>query len=165
MSDSYERNYGGSIPRYLGSAVIAWAIALALLLYSEITKRYLFVGLILSISGSLLALLSNTQLRVDLSQANQDTLLMSTRGKIEEAYEKVKPYLTNQERVYFVSQESKGYDKNVFAYLAMPNQINYWCWTFGEKFEKDDPWTCSIESIKEIANYQYLVNGYDYPCF
>jgi hypothetical protein len=58
--------------------------------------------------------------------------------------------------VYFIDQNSTGFEKYVFAYLLPRNPVNYWCWSLGKKFYSEDLWTCNTTLTKALPGYEYL---------
>jgi hypothetical protein len=58
--------------------------------------------------------------------------------------------------VYFINQNSTGFEKYVFAYLLPRNPVNYWCWSLGKKFYSEDLWTCDTTLSKALPGYDYL---------
>jgi hypothetical protein len=62
----------------------------------------------------------------------------------------------NPGSVYLIEQGAQGMSKNMFTYLSMPNKVNLWCWSIGEKIYVGDFWTCDISELQKIRDFDYL---------
>jgi hypothetical protein len=58
---------------------------------------------------------------------------------------------------YFISQDSTGLANYIFAYLLLPHQSNYGCWSIGEKYKQSDVWTCPGDLASYLPRFDYLV--------
>lgn len=65
--------------------------------------------------------------------------------------------------VYFISQNTSGFESYLFHYLNLPSNSNYWCWSFGDIYNPNDLWTCKTNLESELVNYDYLVVHYGDP--
>lgn len=73
----------------------------------------------------------------------------------------VKNIVKNTNRIYFIHQNSNGYEAMVFRYEMSPNNyIQDWGWSLGDKYGLEDVWTVptNIEDLKSIlSEYNYIV--------
>jgi len=155
---AYERSNGGSIKRYLGSFFIIVILAILfegikLLDQTKYSSSFIIPLLIIQF------ILPTGQMQVDFTKATPNADLLKSRLKIEEQANAVSKYLKKGDRVYYLAQGDMGYAKNVFGYLTMPNEVNWWCWSIGDPVFKGDIWTCDNSTYSQIKTYQYLVLG------
>jgi hypothetical protein len=159
-SDAYERSNGGSITRYLGSFFIIIILAILfegvkLLDQTKYASSFIIPLLMLQF------ILPTGQMQGDFTRATPNADLLKGRLKIEEQANAVSKYLKKGDRVYYLVQGDMGYSKNVFGYLTMPNEVNWWCWSVGDPVFKGDIWTCDKNTYSQIKTYQYLVLGHN----
>lgn len=81
---------------------------------------------------------------------------LTMRRDTEAFAAQVKRHIQPGQSVYFVAQNSNGFERGMFYYAMLPYATSTgWCWSFGQKYYDGDVWTCD----KNIAE---LVQGYDY---
>jgi hypothetical protein len=60
--------------------------------------------------------------------------------------------------VYFIWQDSVGFEMQIFNYSIIPRKSNNGCWTIGEPYYAGDVWTCNIS----ISEFREKLHDYDY---
>lgn len=79
----------------------------------------------------------------------------NTRSRVEKITGLL-PKLKNDDKVYFISQNSIGLEKYIFNYELLPIQSNYSCWSVGDRYDPGDVWTCPGDLPKFLQGYTYL---------
>jgi hypothetical protein len=142
--------------RYISVYLFAWTASIVLrltcfTLTTSKNNRYFFSILTLLVSFILMpASLAN-----DIKEIRSDTVLLEKRNKFESFLNQY-PLPEPGSSVYFINQNSTGFEKYVFAYLLPRNPVNYWCWSLGKKFYSEDLWTCDTTLSKTLPGYEYL---------
>jgi len=69
----------------------------------------------------------------------------------------VKKYIQPGEKVYFVAQNSNGFERSMFYYAMLPYTSSMsWCWSLGKKYYEGDVWSCDVNLTSLIDGYSYL---------
>ncbi len=83
------------------------------------------------------------------------------RTEITELSNNVKDIVKNKNKIYFICQNSSGYEAMVFRYEMSPhNPVQYWGWSLGDKYLKENIWkvVTSKDQLQSIlAEYDYIV--------
>ena len=72
----------------------------------------------------------------------------------------LKNHTKPDDKIYFINQNSDGFEKHVFAYSILPNKTIDWCWSFGNKYNSNDVWTCDQNLIDLVKDFDFLVIYY-----
>lgn len=102
--------------------------------------------------------------RVDLADSfsfNRD--LLYVRDDVENYVNNFQRYNKVKSNVYFISQNTNGYQNYLFHYLNLPSNSNFWCWSYGDIYNPQDIWTCKSNLEQELFGYEYLVVHYGDP--
>ena len=153
---AYEGVRLASFERYISSYMLAWFIISLTLLFRAIESRSKLIGILLS--SSLLYLLfycSPYNFKQDYRGINTDPRLLPTRIQIQSRVDALRAHISPTDRVYFIHQNSTGFERYMFYYLISPNPSSDDCWSIGPKFYPGDVWTCD-------RNLGDLLNGYNY---
>ncbi len=74
---------------------------------------------------------------------------------------KTKKIIEKNNRIYYIRQDSNGYEAMIFRYEMSPdNYVQDWSWSLGNKYREEDVWTVpiSIEELKSILlSYDFIV--------
>jgi hypothetical protein len=142
--------------RYISVYLFAWIVSLALRIVYISLASSKQLGYLASVSLMLFSLAwTPAALAMDTKGIKVDKTLLDARKKVEsfiEKYEKPSP----GKKIYFINQNSTGYEKYIFAYLLPENEVNYWCWSLGPKFYPEDLWTCDRPLKNALVGYDYL---------
>jgi hypothetical protein len=154
LTDEYERSNGGSIIRYLSTFIVPWAILILLILLTSIIRiQKKSTSYKVALAGVILSIQTFNLLVQEVNRFEVDQLLNDFRQSMS----KVTRYVEeNPGSVYLIEQGAQGMSKNMFTYLSMPNKVNLWCWSIGEKIYVGDFWTCDISELQKIRDFDYL---------
>lgn len=86
------------------------------------------------------------------------------RSPYMQAENKIKSNISEEDKIYIISQNTTGFDYWVLRYSLRPNVINSgYSWSIGEKYYKEDLWTLEINSdewmntlIEQNFDYVYI---------
>lgn len=155
---AYEGIRLASFERYTSSYMLAWIIISLLLIFRTIESRSKWIAILLS--SSLLYLLfycSPYNFKQDFQGINTDPRLLPTRIQIQSRVDAIKAITNPTDSVYFIHQNSTGYERIIFHYLIAPNPSSDWCWSVGRKYYPGDVWTCDQNLSDLLKSYNYLV--------
>jgi hypothetical protein len=145
--------------RYLCSYLIALITLSIFLLIQNIGHVSVYTQYSL-----ILALIIFLYLSVDFVKSysfNRD--LLYVRNDVEDYVKNFKKYNVVKSNVYFISQNTNGYQNYLFHFLNLPSNSNFWCWSFGDIYNPQDIWTCKSNLEQELLQYDYLVVHYGDP--
>jgi hypothetical protein len=153
----YEGVRLASFERYSLSYVLMWALFI-LVLFGQIMSR-LSVQTSLLLSGMLLCLtvyFVPSRFITDFTHIKLDTAILGKRKQAVDLANIVKKYIQPNERVYFIAQNTNGYEKQMFDYSMMPYPPAN-CWSVGQRYGTADVWTCPEPLFQLLKGYRYLV--------
>lgn len=164
--DEYESTTLASVERYLGSyflGLLILVIFISIDYFIRLRKYHLSPGI--KIASLLVVLLCV----IPINNLINDTVLQSTsntkKQQIRAPYERVNQYknLLNpaKDRLYIISQNTKGFDYYVLIYNFTPIQTQVWsrAWSLGKPYSPDDQWTADItasEWSKTLVDFTYV---------
>jgi hypothetical protein len=151
LTDEYERANGGSIIRYLSTYIVPWAVTVLLILL--IVNQNKVTSYKVAVAGLILTLQTLNLIIQEVNRFQVDQLLYDSRQSMAKVINFVD---RNPGSVYLIEQGAQGMSKNMFTYLSMPNKINLWCWSIGEKIYEGDFWTCDKSELIKIRDFDYL---------
>ena len=149
----YEGTRVASFSRYQIGYFFAWLVFLIFRLIQKWEISQILVPL--TIVTIFLGFNSNG-LTSDLNGITPDSKLVSVRNMMEAQVKQIRPLIKQTDKLYIITQNSTGYEKNLFYYLTLPNFSNYWCWSVGNPYYVEDVWTCPQEIDVLISNYDFL---------
>lgn len=153
----YEGVRLASFSRYSKTYFLAWALVLFALTFSFLQKRNVAVQRRTAIALTIVFMaVAPKQFYADIRSVTVDQNLLETRKKVEQLASTVKHSIKPGERVYFVSQNSSGYENLVFRYAMMPHQTSQRCWSLGKPYGPNDVWTCDGPLNEQTEGYSYL---------
>jgi hypothetical protein len=165
--NQYEAEYVASLNRYNATYFVAWSLWIILQLWTLILKsiqRIIFLGIPLFVFIFFSAPLPFYEDVKALNAPNFSPVYsyqidklrsFNTRSEVEKISARL-PKLDKNEKVYFISQDSTGFEKYMFNYVLLPIQSNYSCWSIGERYTPEDVWTCAGDLSRHLQGYSYL---------
>lgn len=152
----YEGIRLASFERYSLSYVLMWVLFI-LALFGQMMSRLRVQASVL-LSGALLCLtiyFVPTRINTDFTHIKLDTAILHKRKQAVDLANIVKKYIKSNERVYFIAQNTNGYEKQMFDYSMMPYPPAN-CWSVGQRYGAADVWTCPEPLLKLLQGYSYL---------
>lgn len=162
----YEATRLASMDRYLNIAFLGTWLVILLLLAHWVCRFRRGATLIL-LAAVLLA--APTKVFGDFARGDYMRQSVSVRAPYEALHDAIRQNCDGDDRIYFVSQETTGFDYWVSRFNARPNSFNpNFTWSIGEPFHEGDIWTKTItpEEWQDqlLAQYDYValykVNDY-----
>lgn len=156
----YEATLLASFDRYIEIGFLAvWIVIIMLILTmtQEYCKEQYLVGLVMIF---VLTVVSPMEAVHNYTWRNTIETSVSIREQYVPLTTKVKQTVPETAKIYFISQESNGFDYYVMRYNLRPNHMNSAnTWSIGETFYEGDIWTRGITPEKWMEE---LVQSYDY---
>jgi len=82
---------------------------------------------------------------------------------IDKLAKKVTDVVPKDKKIYFIWQNSTGFEMQMFSYGVIPRLGNHGCWSVGDKYYAGDVWTCELNEKQfenAILEYDYLFLGH-----
>lgn len=154
----YEGVILASFERYISTYILAWMLISCAYLFEYFDAKESRFSILFSASTMFVILYFVPNIFwKGLIEVNSPPVLLDARVNVNSLTEQVKKHLKSGERVYFVNQNSTGFETYMFNYTLLPYRSTAWCWSLGQKYYEGDIWTCN-KRIDEIASYyDYLV--------
>lgn len=154
----YEGIRLASFERYLSTYTIAWLIVLYALLSAEIFRRNIkFAVPMQLICVSLVIYFVPRVYFQDIRKIESLGPVNDLRISVDNFASTVKKYMSPDEKVYFIAQNSNGLERAIFTYAMLPlTSSTEWCWSLGEKYYDGDVWTCNTSLPSVLKGYDYL---------
>ena len=153
----YEGVRLASFERYFSTYMIAWSLilfAFASNLICKLKMSQCVASMI--VVGVTAAYFVPSRFYSDLRAIRSSGSDYQTRQSTEALANEVKRHIQLDQKVYFVAQDSNGFERVMFYYAMLPYTSSMsWCWSFGKKYTEGDVWTCDTSMLD-------LLNGYDY---
>lgn len=154
----YEGIRLASFERYAGTYFLAWALVVFGAYSGAVDTfkiKWLRPVLAIPILAGLLCL--PLGLFAPPVSSPQIEKVLEQRERIDALAELVKKHAAKGDKVYFIDQNSTGFEKFMFSYSVSPLETQWWCWSVGEKYNKDDVWTCKEDLRKLLDGYSFVV--------
>lgn len=154
----YESIRLASFERYTATFLLAWIvsfISLTARLFTE--KTNIFVRAVLCAMIISCIIFIPEQFYKDASNITSNDKWIKTRVNVKKFTDDLMPMMKNGDKAYFIQQQSRGFEKNIFNYSVLPHAANTWCWTLGKKYFESDVWTCDYDINQVTKGYSYLV--------
>ena len=152
----YEGTRLASFDRYTLSYMLGWMIVLYAVLIGALEQWGGKLALAASLAGlALVAWYAPARLVTDLRQIQVDQATLQKRQKALALSNAVRRYIKPGEKVYFLAQNSNGYEKHMFDYSMIPYPPSE-CWSVGAKYNDGDVWTCDQPLAELLRGYSYL---------
>lgn len=153
----YEGVRLASFSRYSKTYFLAWALVLFALassfMHKKSTTAQRRVAIVLVV---LFMAVAPRQFYADMGSVTIDPELLEKRKKAEELASIVLKHIQPGESVYFISQNSSGYEKFAFNYAMLPYRSSQACWSLGKPYGAEDVWTCDKRLGDVVDGYKYL---------
>ncbi|MEI6114601.1 MAG: hypothetical protein WCP99_08520 [Burkholderiales bacterium] len=152
----YEGVRVASFERYSMTYLLAWLLVAYTLLISELARfRSKWISLI-PIAGLVLTFgFAPAKFISDAQGVPIDAASLEKMKKAKALAEEVKKHVKPGERVYFLAQNSNGYERHLFDYAMVPYPHSE-CWSVGKKYNDGDVWTCDRPLGLLVKDYDYL---------
>ena len=152
----YEGTRIASFDRYTLSYVLGWMIVVYGMLIGALERRNGKLALAACLAGlAFVAFCAPPRLAADLRQIQLDQATLQKRQKALALSDEVRRHIQPGEKVYFLAQNSNGYEKHMFDYSMIPYPPSE-CWSVGAKYPNGDVWTCDQPLAALLRGYAYL---------
>ncbi len=153
----YEGIRVASFDRYSMTYVLAWMLVAYVLLMSALAAHRSRWITLIPVAGLVLTVAcAPAKFFTDASRIPIDSASLEKMKKAKMLAAQVKPLLRPNERVYFLAQNSNGYERHLFDYAMAPFPHSE-CWSVGKKYHAGDVWTCDQPLGLLVKDYDYLV--------
>lgn len=151
----YEGVRLASFERYSWTYMLSWTLLIITLLASTIKISNTKVSLILALMVVMSVLYAVPgKFYTDLTRIQSEPVALGQKKKAIALATQVTKHIKSGERVYFIAQNTNGYEKHMFDYEMIPHIPNN-CWSVGGKYNEGDVWSCN-------QPLETLLNGYTY---
>lgn len=164
LFSEYEGANLASLHRYMATFLLGAVIFFLFMIFEKIFARFGGFGNILVLVPIALILAFTPWSRVTKDMFDFSETVENTVTK-REAYYKVEEFASGldhkKDRVYFIAQDSNGYEYQVSYYLATPVSLSYdyeMGWSLGVPYSDEDVWTLDISAEdweKALINGDY----------
>ena len=152
----YEGTRIASFDRYTLSYVLGWMVVVYGMLIGALEHWGGKLALAVSLAAlAVVALYAPPRLAADLRQIQVDQGTLQKRQKALALSDEVRRYILPGEKVYFLAQNSNGFEKHMFDYSMIPYPPSE-CWSVGAKYHNGDVWTCDQPVTALLRGYAYL---------
>lgn len=142
------------IERYTATYFIAWSLILLGYFVNFCLRNIFNKALLICVSGILLMIIPPVDFYKTMWRFPVDQPVLNMRGEIDSLARDLDG-IPSEKKVYFISQNTSGYEARVFQYTISPRQASNDCWSVGSKYGPSDLYTCS-------KSFEDLISGYDY---
>ena len=152
----YEGTRVASFDRYTMSYALGWMIVVYGVLMGSLERWGGRLALAVALAGlAFVAYYAPDRLGTDIRQIQLDQGTLQKRQKALALSNHVRRHIKPGEKVYFLAQNSNGYEKHMFDYSMIPYPPGE-CWSVGAKYHDGDVWTCDQPLEALLRGYAYL---------
>lgn len=152
----YEGVRLASFDRYSMTFFLAWTLTAYTLLVAESSRFSSRWARLLPVTGLVLVFLfAPTKFYADTARIQTDQASLEKMKKAKALALEVKKHVKPKDRVYFLAQNSNGYERHLFDYAMVPFPHSE-CWSVGKKYNDGDVWTCDRPFGLLVKDYDYL---------
>lgn len=153
----YEGTRLASFDRYSMTFLLAWLLVSFAWLMSVLSEKYKqsYFLLIPFICAVVVFCFAPVRFYADIKRLELDQVSFEKRKATQALSDQVRQHIKPGEKVYFLAQNSNGYERHLFDYAMLPYPPND-CWSVGKKYNEADVWTCDRPLGLLIKNYAYL---------
>lgn len=153
----YEGTRLASFDRYSMTYLLAWLLVTFAWLMSVIAARYknIYATLIPLGCALLVYAFVPTKFYSDIKKLPLDQVSFEKRKETQALSDQVRKHIKPGEKVYFLAQNTNGYERHLFDYAMLPYPPND-CWSVGKKYNEGDVWTCDRPLGLLLKDYSYL---------
>lgn len=152
----YEGTRLASFDRYSMTYLLAWGLAsytLLLAAVSRFTPRLLIVVPLLGLT--LAFTFAPAKFYTDARQTPIDLANFEKKKKAQALADEVRKHIKSGEKVYFIAQNTNGYERHLFDYAMLPYPPVD-CWSIGKKYDAGDVWSCDRPLGFFLQGYAYV---------
>ena len=154
----YEGVRSAALVRYSSSFFLGWTIYVFGLFLIQLTKLKLS-RITVALTTLILILASPGALAAELKGDSVDQSKLPARLDVEELVPITTKIVSTDERIYYLYQQSNGFEKHIFTYLVLPLQTNWSCPSLGKPYYEGDVWTCDTSLPIATQGYDFLAVG------
>lgn len=153
----YEGTRLASFDRYSMTYLLAWLVVTFAWLMSVIAERFknIYATLIPLGCALLVYCFVPAKFYSDIKKLPLDQVSFEKRKATQALSDQVRKYIKPGEKVYFLAQNTNGYERHLFDYAMLPYPPND-CWSVGKKYNEGDVWTCDRPLGLLLKDYSYL---------
>ena len=154
----YEGVRSAALVRYSSSFFLGWTIYVFGLFLIQLTKMK-FSRVTVALTTLLLIFASPGALAAELKGDSVDQSKLPARLDVEQLVPITRKIVSTDERIYYLYQQSNGFEKHIFTYLVLPLQTNWSCSSLGKPYYEGDVWTCDTSLPIATQGYDFLAVG------
>jgi hypothetical protein len=154
----YEGVRVGALVRYSGAFLLAWTLLVFVLFLQEL-PRFKFGKILLAATFLLVPIAAPSALASDLKGIKSDPGKLAARLDVEAMVPATLKTIKPDDKVFYIYQNSTGFEKYIFSYLILPIESNWACPSIGKPYSSSDVWTCDLKLPDLLLGYSYLVTG------
>lgn len=170
VSGEYEGRYLASYERYIGLYFLAFTlVAFKIILIEQLWKNKIFLGSLVTLmvifppnprilfsnsSKRLLPTFITSRLPIKFDNSRVDVEVIST---------KIQKQTSPESKIWFIWQNSNGFQAMVVRYEIVPRKMNAGAWSVGEKYYEGDVWTANYQAkdLRRIfSTVDYVALGF-----
>lgn len=153
----YESVRLASFERYVGSYLLPWlVVSTAIAVNSVAVNKKASWTVLFAIATGLTSVYSVGYIKKNFTPPN-DIHNRDLRDLVLRLSEIVRFNSREDDKIYYISQKSRGYDKLMFHYYISPLHSSRWCWSLGKPYYEGDVWTCDKSFEEALEGYSILV--------
>ena len=152
----YEGTRLASFDRYSMTYLLAWGLASYTLLIaavSRFTPRYLIAAPLLGLFAAFA--FAPSKFYTDARHTPIDQASFEKKKKTQALADEVRKHIKPNEKVYFIAQNTNGYERHLFDYAMLPYPPVD-CWSIGKKYNEGDVWSCDRPLGFFLQGYAYV---------
>jgi hypothetical protein len=152
----YEGTRLASFDRYSMTYLLAWGLAsyaLLIAIISRFAPRYLIAMPLLGLS--LAFAFAPAKFYTDARRTPIDQASFEKKKKAQALADEVRKHIKPGEKVYFIAQNTNGYERHLFDYAMLPYPPVD-CWSIGKKYDAGDVWSCDRPLGFFLQGYAYV---------
>lgn len=154
----YEGVRSAALVRYSSSFFLGWTIYVFGLFLMQLTKMK-FSRVTVALATLLLIFASPGALAAELKGESVNQSKLTARLDVEQLVPITTKIVSTDERIYYLYQQSNGFEKHIFTYLVLPIQTNWSCPSLGKPYYDGDVWTCDTSLPIATQGYDFLAVG------
>jgi hypothetical protein len=156
----YEGTRLASFDRYSMTYFVTWTLVAYALLISVLLRFKAKKVILIPLAVLILALaFVPKKFYSDAKKTPIDQVSFEKKKQIQALVNEVKKYTNAGDLVYFIAQNTNGYERQLFDYAMLPNP-QHDCWSIGKKYDDGDVWSCDRPLGFFLQGYAYVVIYY-----
>lgn len=152
----YEGVRLASFDRYSMTYLLAWLLVSYTLFIAALSRFKSRWTALIPLAGLLAVFaFAPVKLYTDAVRIQIDAASFEKMKKAKALALEVRKSIKPGEKVYFLAQNSNGYERHLFDYAMVPFPHSE-CWSIGKKYNEGDVWTCDQPLGFLVKDYDYL---------